>query len=226
MGAAPRSCSAAIGGQDAQRRDFTINALFASRDGTLHDYVGGRADLEARRVRFIGDPVTRIAEDYLRILRFFRFHASYADGPLDPAGLAACIRARTQIDTLSRERVRMELMKLLIAPAAAPTCEAMMDAGIFGPVLGGVPLVASLRRMAAIEAAAGLAPDACRRLGALGGWYCRRRGAAFTTAAVEQRGSRAVALDGECLVADLTEPMSRRCAPCCIGSASSISAIA
>jgi poly(A) polymerase len=154
--------------QDAQRRDFTINALFASRDGRLHDYVGGLTDLKARRVRFIGEPATRIAEDYLRILRFFRFHASYAGGPLDPAGLVACIRARTQIDALSRERVRMELMKLLIAPAAAPTCEAMMDAGILGPVLGGVPLVASLRRMAAIEATAGLAPDACRRLGALG----------------------------------------------------------
>jgi poly(A) polymerase len=153
--------------QDAQRRDFTINALFASRDGRLHDYVGGLADLEARRVRFIGDPATRIAEDYLRVLRFFRFHASYAEGPLDPGGLAACIRARTQIETLSRERIRMELMKLLIAPAAAPTCEAMMEAGILGPVLGGVPLVASLRRVAAIEAAAGLAPDACRRLGAL-----------------------------------------------------------
>jgi tRNA nucleotidyltransferase/poly(A) polymerase len=154
--------------QDAQRRDFTINALFASRDGRLHDYVGGRADLEARRVRFIGDPEARIAEDCLRILRFFRFHASYAVGAPDSAGLAACIRARTQIDTLSRERVRMELMKLLMAPAAAPTCEAMMDAGILGSVLGGVPLVASLRRMAAIEATAGLAPDACRRLGALG----------------------------------------------------------
>jgi poly(A) polymerase len=153
--------------QDAQRRDFTINALFASRDGRLHDYVGGLADLEARRVRFIGDPATRIAEDYLRVLRFFRFHASYAEGPLDLGGLAACIRARTQIETLSRERVRMEVMKLLIAPAAAPTCEAMMEAGILGPVLGGVPLVASLRRVVAIEAAASLAPDACRRLGAL-----------------------------------------------------------
>jgi tRNA nucleotidyltransferase/poly(A) polymerase len=154
--------------QDAQRRDFTINALFASRDGKLHDYVGGLADLEARRVRFIGDPATRIAEDYLRVLRFFRFHASYAEGPLDPGGLAACIRARTQIETLSRERVRMELMKLLNASAAAPTCEAMMEAGILGPVLGGVPLVASLRRVVAIEVAARLAPDACRRLGALG----------------------------------------------------------
>ncbi len=191
--------------QDAQRRDFTINALFASRDGTLHDYVGGRADLEARRVRFIGDPVTRIAEDYLRILRFFRFHASYADGPLDPAGLAACIRARTQIDTLSRERVRMELMKLLIAPAAAPTCEAMMDAGILGPVLGGVPLVASLRRMAAIEAAAGLAPDACRRLGALGVGIVEDAERLSQRLRLSNAEVRAVALDGECLVADLTD---------------------
>jgi tRNA nucleotidyltransferase/poly(A) polymerase len=154
--------------RDAQRRDFTINALFVSRDGQLHDYVGGLADLEARRVRFIGDPETRIAEDYLRILRFFRFHASYAEGPLDPTGLAACIQAHTQIDTLSRERVHMELMKLLIAPGAGPTCEVMTDAGILGPVLGGVPLLASLRRLAAIESGAGLVPDPCRRLGALG----------------------------------------------------------
>jgi tRNA nucleotidyltransferase/poly(A) polymerase len=122
--------------QDAQRRDFTINALFASRDGKLHDYVGGLADLEARRVRFIGDPATRIAEDYLRVLRFFRFHASYAEGPLDPGGLAACIRARTQIETLSRERVRMELMKLLNASAAAPTCEAMLEACRWSRVCG------------------------------------------------------------------------------------------
>jgi poly(A) polymerase len=153
--------------QDAQRRDFTINALFASRDGTLHDYVGGLADLKARRVRFIGDPATRIAEDYLRILRFFRFHASYAAGALDAAGLAACIRAHAQIETLSRERIRMEVMKLLIAPGAAPTCEIMMDVGILGSVLGGVPQLASLHRMAAIETAAGLVPDPCRRLGAL-----------------------------------------------------------
>ena len=152
---------------DAQRRDFTINALFLSRDGTIHDYVGGGADLAAHRVRFIGDPATRIAEDYLRILRFFRFHASYGEGAPDPAGLAAGIRARERIASLSRERVRMELMKLLIAPRAGPTLAVMTEAGILGPVLGGVPLVGSFTRMEAIEAASGLAPDACRRLGAL-----------------------------------------------------------
>ena len=152
---------------DAQRRDFTINALFLSRDGAIHDYVGGRADLAAHRVRFIGDPATRIAEDYLRILRFFRFHASYGEGAPDPAGLAAGIRARERIASLSRERVRMELMKLLIAPRAGPTLAVMTEAGILGPVLGGVPLVGSFARMEAIEAASGLAPDACRQLGAL-----------------------------------------------------------
>ena len=152
---------------DAQRRDFTINALFLSRDGAIHDYVGGRADLAAHRVRFIGDPAARIAEDYLRILRFFRFHASYGEGAPDPAGLAAGIRARERIASLSRERVRMELMKLLIAPRAGPTLAVMTEAGILGPVLGGVPLVGSFTRMEEIEAASGLAPDACRRLGAL-----------------------------------------------------------
>ena len=152
---------------DAQRRDFTINALFLSRDGAIHDYVGGGADLAAHRVRFIGDPAARIAEDYLRILRFFRFHASYGEGAPDPAGLAAGIRARERIASLSRERVRMELMKLLIAPRAGPTLAVMSEAGILGPVLGGVPLVGSFTRMEAIEAASGLSPDACRRLGAL-----------------------------------------------------------
>jgi poly(A) polymerase len=152
---------------DAQRRDFTINALFLSRDGTIHDYVGGRADLKAHRVRFIGDPATRIAEDYLRILRLFRFHATYGEGPLDKAGLLAAIRARDRIASLSRERIRMELLKLLVAPRAVATLAIMTEAGILGPVLGGVPLVASFARMAALEDTIGLVPDDCRRLGAL-----------------------------------------------------------
>ena len=101
--------------RDAERRDFTMNALFLSRDGTVHDYVGGLADIEERRVRFIGDAATRIAEDYLRILRFFRFHAAYGHGAPDPDGLHACIGARAGLDLLSRERVRMELLKLVVA---------------------------------------------------------------------------------------------------------------
>ena len=100
---------------DAHRRDFTINALSVTADGTVHDYTGGLADLAARRVRFIGDARTRIEEDYLRILRFFRFHAAYGHGDPDRAGLHACIEGRAGLDQLSRERVRMEMMKLLVA---------------------------------------------------------------------------------------------------------------
>jgi poly(A) polymerase len=153
---------------DAERRDFTINALSVSADGQMYDYVGGLADIAARRVRFIGDPSARIAEDYLRILRFFRFHAWYGNSAPDAAGLHACIAARSGLDTLSRERVRMEMLKLLLAPHAAPTLAVMAEAGILGTVLGGVPLLASFENTAKAEAAVGVDPDATRRLGALG----------------------------------------------------------
>jgi poly(A) polymerase len=153
---------------DAQRRDFTVNALSASADGTVYDYIGGLADIVARRVRFIGDPAKRIAEDYLRILRFFRFHAWYGAGAPDPAGLHACIAAREGLATLSRERVRMELLKLMLAPHATPALAVMAEAGLLGAVLGGVPLLASYENTVKAEAAAGLRADAVRRLGALG----------------------------------------------------------
>jgi tRNA nucleotidyltransferase/poly(A) polymerase len=153
--------------RDAERRDFTINALSMSRDGKVHDYVGGIEDIRARRVRFIGDPAQRIAEDYLRILRFFRFHAAYATGEPDAAGLHACIVARAGLEQLSRERVRTELLKLLLAPRAAATLTVMAETGLLVKVLGGVPLVASLADMVAIEAVIGVAPDPVRRLGAL-----------------------------------------------------------
>jgi poly(A) polymerase len=152
---------------DAERRDFTINALSATRAGAVYDYVGGLDDLAARRVRFIGDASKRIAEDYLRILRFFRFHAAYAVGHPDPAGLAACIGGRDGLGQLSRERVRMELMKLLVATHAAPTLTAMTDAGLLMRFLGGVPYLASFGNMVKVEAAIGEAPDPVRRLGAL-----------------------------------------------------------
>ena len=155
---------------DAMRRDFTINALSLSADGQLHDYVDGLADLAALRVRFIGDPAQRIAEDYLRILRFFRFHAWYGEGAPDPEGLHACIRERVGIDSLSRERVRTELLKLLLAPHAAPTLALMTETGLLGNVLGGIALLASFENMAKVEAAAVLEPDPVRRLGALGVW--------------------------------------------------------
>jgi poly(A) polymerase len=154
---------------DAERRDFTINALSAARDGTVYDYVGGLDDLAARRVRFIGDPAKRIAEDYLRILRFFRFHAAYGSSEHpDADGLAACIAGRDGLDQLSRERVRMELLKLVVAPHAVPTLIAMTDAGLALRALGGVSYLASFENMAKVEAAIGLEPDPVRRLGALG----------------------------------------------------------
>jgi poly(A) polymerase len=153
---------------DAQRRDFTINALSVSADGEIYDYVGGLADIAALRVHFIGDPGQRIAEDYLRILRFFRFHACYGKGAPDAAGLHACIAARSGLDALSRERVRTELLKLLLAPHATPTLAVMAEAGILGTVLGGVPLLASFENMVKVEAAIGVEADATRRLGALG----------------------------------------------------------
>jgi poly(A) polymerase len=155
---------------DATRRDFTINALSLSADGRLHDYVGGVADLAAHRVRFIGDPEQRIAEDYLRILRFFRFHAWYGESAPDFDGLHACIRGRAGIDSLSRERIRTELLKLLIAPHATPTLALMAETGLLGNVLGGVALLASFENMVKVEAAAGVEPDPVRRLGALGVW--------------------------------------------------------
>jgi poly(A) polymerase len=152
---------------DAERRDFTMNALSASPEGTVYDYVGGLPDLAAGRLRFIGDPATRIREDYLRILRFFRFHASYGNGELDPAGLAACIAARAGLAQLSRERVRMELGKLLVAPRAQTVLTTMAEAGLLVAVLGGVPHVGHFGAMARTEDALGLQPDATRRLAAL-----------------------------------------------------------
>jgi poly(A) polymerase len=154
--------------EDALRRDFTMNALSASRDGTVHDYTTGLADLDARRVRFIGDASKRIAEDYLRILRFFRFHAAYgASGHPDADGLAACIAAREGLSHLSRERLRMEMLKLVVAPHATPTLAVMASAGLTLYILAGVVYVAAFENMAKVEAACGLAPDATRRLGAL-----------------------------------------------------------
>ena len=156
--------------RDAERRDFTMNALSLSPDGVVHDHVDGLADLKKRHVRFIGDAATRIAEDYLRILRFFRFHAYYGEGAPDADGLAAAIRARAGLDQLSRERVRMELIKLMVAPHAVPALSVMAETGLLGTVLGGVPRLASFANMAKAEAACGLTPDAPRRLGALNVW--------------------------------------------------------
>ncbi|MDP4024867.1 CCA tRNA nucleotidyltransferase [Methylobacterium sp. NEAU 140] len=124
--------------RDAERRDFTVNALSLGADGTLHDPVGGIPDLEAGRVRFIGDPATRIREDALRILRFFRFHARFGAGAPDAPALAACIAARDALDRLSRERVRAEFLKLLTAPGAPLMIATLGDTGLLQRITGGV----------------------------------------------------------------------------------------
>lgn len=154
---------------DAARRDFTMNALYADPlTGAVFDYFGGLADLEAGRVRFIGDPLQRIAEDHLRILRFFRFHARFGDAP-DAAGLDACTARANDLMALSRERIAAELTKLLVTRGAVETVALMVARGILRPVLPeiGEAGVERLRRVAAAEHAAGLAPNAIRRLAAL-----------------------------------------------------------
>jgi poly(A) polymerase len=153
---------------DARRRDFTINALSLSADGAVHDYVGGLEDLGARRVRFIGEADARIREDYLRILRFFRFSARFASDGLDPEGLSAAIRSRDGLARLSRERVRNEFLKLLAAARAGDIAQTMSESGFLEPILGSVGYPTRLSRLIAIEAGRGLNGDALLRLAALG----------------------------------------------------------
>ncbi|MCM8731847.1 CCA tRNA nucleotidyltransferase [Hephaestia sp. GCM10023244] len=155
--------------EDAARRDFTINALYADPStGKLFDYFDGLADLVARRVRFIGDPLERIAEDHLRILRYFRFHARFGDTP-DTAGLDACTARANDLMALSRERIAMELSKLLVARGAVPVVRLMLTRGIFAPIVPEIDAdgVDRLARLADAEAAAAIAPDPVRRLAAL-----------------------------------------------------------
>src|SRR5712672_944930 len=153
--------------RDAERRDFTINGLSVDADRVVHDYVGGLDDIAARRVRFIGDPDRRIAEDYLRILRFFRIHAAFGSGEPDREGYLACIRARAGLASLSAERMRMEMLKLMVAEVAAVAIAAMADGGLLLPIFGGVAYTGPLRAMISAERVLGWKPDAVRRLGAL-----------------------------------------------------------
>lgn len=142
---------------DAMRRDFTVNALSMGRDGTIHDATGGLDDLAARRLRFIGEARQRIREDYLRTLRFFRFHAEYAQGPIDPDGFNAAIRERRGLDHLSRERVRTELVKLVAAPRAVETLGLLAGSGLLARVTGGVADVGRLARAEGLDAVGRLA---------------------------------------------------------------------
>ena len=154
--------------EDAARRDFTMNALYADARGLVVDPLGGLPDLQARRVRFVGDAPARIREDYLRILRFFRFHAHYGDPAqgIDAEGLAACAELVDGIDGLSRERVGAEMKKLLAAPDPAPSLAAMAATGVLSHALPG----ADPRALAPlIHLESGLPPRWQRRLASLGG---------------------------------------------------------
>jgi poly(A) polymerase len=154
--------------QDAARRDFTMNALYARGDGTVIDPLRGLPDLQARRVRFVGDAQARIAEDALRILRFFRFHAWYGDpgAGMDPDALAAIAAGLDGLDRLSRERVGHEMRKLLAAPDPAPAVAVMQAVGVLGHLLPG----ADARALAPlVHLETGLPPRWLRRLAVLGG---------------------------------------------------------
>lgn len=153
--------------EDAQRRDFTMNALYADRSGEVFDTVGGIADLEAGKVRFVGDAVTRIREDYLRILRLFRFHAWYGAGPLDAEALAAAEQEKGGLARLSGERIAKEMLKLLEAEAPVAVLVAMGEIGVLSEVIAGAPDILRLKRLIAAEASAALAPDGLLRLAAL-----------------------------------------------------------
>ncbi|MGH6867134.1 MAG: CCA tRNA nucleotidyltransferase [Methyloceanibacter sp.] len=153
--------------EDAQRRDFTLNALYADCDGSLFDPIGGYADLKAGRVRFIGSAEDRIKEDYLRILRFFRFNAYYGSGPVDGEGLRAAVRLRCGLGQLSGERVGAEMRRLLVAPRAMRAVQSLYDYGLITELLGGVPRLDPFAKLIAIEAALGFAAYAMTRLAAL-----------------------------------------------------------
>lgn len=153
--------------EDAARRDFTINALYADPQGlTVHDYFGGLADLKARRLRFIGDAEARIREDYLRILRYFRFQARFGSLPADAAAEAACSALAPGLKGLSRERIASELLMLLALPNPAPTVARMAELGVLGVILPEAD-PAALPPLLAAEAARAVAPEPLRRLAAL-----------------------------------------------------------
>jgi poly(A) polymerase len=151
---------------DAARRDFTINAMSAEPDGTLHDPFGGRADLAAGRVRFVGEPETRIREDVLRLLRFFRFYAYFGRGQPDAASLAACRALAHLLPGLSGERVAAETLRLMLAPDPAAVVALMASETILAHILPELTNIMRLRTLVFIEAAFGPA-DAIRRLAAL-----------------------------------------------------------
>lgn len=153
--------------EDASRRDFTINALYCDRHGVLHDPLGGLPDIANRKVRFIGSADQRIREDFLRILRFFRFFAVFGEGDIDPIGLAACVSEKHGLGQLSGERIHAELMKLLVAPRAVEALHIMNETQILDAALKQHANIPVLDRLIELERHLKIAPHSIRRLAAL-----------------------------------------------------------
>jgi len=153
--------------EDAARRDFTINALYATADGEIFDYATGVEDLIAGKVRFMGEPAIRIAEDYLRVLRLFRFQAWYGHGEIDAQGLRAAVNAKDKLKTLSAERIAKELLRLLEADHPGPVLRVMAATGILAELLPEASHLERLERLTELEAANGFPRDPVLRLAAL-----------------------------------------------------------
>jgi poly(A) polymerase len=194
---------------DAARRDLTINALSADATGKVHDYFGGLDDLAAGRVRFVGDPKQRIVEDYLRLLRFFRFHADYAIGGLDEAAVTAAKELAPHLKSLSGERLRQETLRLLTARRGTEVWGEMLSLGIVQHYLPWATSLDRLRWVAELEQRHGLPPDPIRRLAALTMTGCGRE-VAETLKLSRAEGDRVIALDATRDAFDASSPQAVR----------------
>jgi poly(A) polymerase len=194
---------------DAARRDLTINALSADATGKVHDYFGGLDDLAAARVRFVGDPNQRIVEDYLRLLRFFRFHADYATGALDEPAVAAAKELAPHLKSLSGERLRQETLRLLTARRGPEVWGEMLSLGIVQHYLPWATSLDRLRWVAELEQRHNLTPDAIRRLAALTMTGCGRE-VAETLKLSRSEGDRVIALDATRDAFDASSPQAVR----------------
>lgn len=196
--------------EDASRRDFTINAMYASADGEIFDYATGVEDLIAGRVRFMGDARTRVAEDYLRVLRLFRFHAWYGKGDIDADGLRAAAEAKAMLKTLSAERIAKELLRLLEAVNPAPVLRIMAATGILSELLPGALQLPRLERMVEIDADEMPPRDAVRRLASLLPDAAAARAAAGALKLSNADRTRLVgALEGDAIAAPLAARSAR-----------------
>jgi poly(A) polymerase len=198
--------------EDAARRDFTINALYATANGDIFDYATGVEDLIAGKVRFMGDAGQRIAEDYLRVLRLFRFHAWYGKGEMDAEGLRAAAQAKDKLKTLSAERVAKELLRLLEAGNPTPVLRVMAATGILSELLPGALQLPRLERLMEIDADNFFSRDALLRLAALlpDGEEAAHAAADRLKLSNADRTRLAQALSGETIAEHLSAKAARR----------------